>query len=152
MGIEVYFILLFIGVITYFFWRWALTKAIKNPRRRKITIWTTTIVGTPIIYVLIVFITFAAMNYYPEYDFDSVKWKNDKENRYELTKDLIDSRLLIGKSKNEVEQVLGKADSSDDNILVYDVGFVPTFANIDPDIIIITIKNNKVVSVIQRNT
>jgi hypothetical protein len=152
MGIEVYFIMAFIGIITYFFWKWLFTRAVKDPKKRNIAIWVSTIVGTPILYLLIIISIFAAMSYYPEHDFDSVKWKNDSEKRYELTEDLIDSKMLIGKSPKEVEYLLGKADGIYNNIWVYDVGFVPALANIDPDIVEITFRNNKVASITQRGT
>ncbi|MEJ5995219.1 hypothetical protein WG904_12390 [Pedobacter sp. Du54] len=152
MGIEVYFILLLIGSVTFFFWKWLLTKGVKNPRKRKIAIWACTIIGTPILYLFIVWLAIFALSYYPDHKFDSEKWKNEPESRYELTKSLIGSKLLIGKSKREVEQLLGKTYDFKSNLWIYNVGFVPGLFNIDPDILEISFKNDKVVNVKRRGT
>ncbi len=152
MSIEVYFILLFIGFITFFFWRWLFKKLIKNTRNRKMAIWASTIIGTPIIYTSIILLFIAALFYYPEYKFDPEKWKNSPEKRYELTDDLINRKLLIGKSKNEVAKLLGIPLDFKSNVWVYVLGFVPALFNIDPDILEISFKNGRVIGVKQRNT
>lgn len=152
MGLEVYFILLFIGVLTFFFWKWVFRKFLKNPKKRKIAIWVSTIVGTPILYATLIWSIFAASAYYPHREFDSEKWKNETHTRYELTDDLISRKLLIDKSKKEVEQLLGKGVNFESNQWVYYVGFVPGMFSIDPYIIEITFKNNKVINVKQRST
>lgn len=125
---------------------------IKNQKTRKIVILGSTIIGTPVLYVTIIWSIFVLATYYPKHEFDSEKWKNEKRIRYELTNDLITSELLLGKSKKEVEQLLGETSKFERNEWVYDVGFIPGMFNIDIDIIEISFKNNKVTNVKQRST
>lgn len=152
MSIEVYFILAIIGFCTFFICKSIFNKFIKEPKKKRIAIWLTTIIGTPIIYVLIILTFIFSISYYTEKNFDSKTWKNDVENRFELSGDLINSGLLIGKTKKQVEQILGKPEDFKADLWVYDLGFVPSLGNIDPDILEITFKNGKVIKVIQRNT
>lgn len=152
MDIEVYFILLLIGFVTFLFWKWLFKKTVKNLKKRKIALWTSTIIGTPIIYVSLMLFIVAVASYYPKHDFSVEKWKNDPHLRYELTGDLISSRLLIGKSKNEIEKLLGKPISVESNNWLYEIGFVPAMFSIDPDILEISFKNGRVIQVKQRGT
>ncbi|MEO6980177.1 MAG: hypothetical protein ABI113_17430 [Mucilaginibacter sp.] len=90
------------------------------------------------------------MNYYPKRDFDKSAWLKNKDVRYEYSDDIIDSKMLIGKSKNEVRKILGDVGNAEDsNDWFYDLGFRPELLNIDPDSMEITFKNNKVVDVVQ---
>jgi len=67
-----------------------------------------------------------------------------------MTEDIIKRKILIGKSKREVLQILGDTDSTG-AILYYSVGITP-YGGIDDDIIEIKIENGKVVNVKQRST
>src|SRR4030095_168385 len=107
MSVEVYFFLLILGVPTFFVWRWFLKKFIINNRTRKIATWTATIIATPLIYSGIIMLWLFSMSYYPTHDFDKEKWSANKEKRYELSGDNIESKMLIGKTKSEVRQILG---------------------------------------------
>ena len=90
------------------------------------------------------------MSYHPNYDFDKEKWLANKEKRYEFSQDIIDSKMLIGKTKSEVLQILGdKIDNEQNDNWSYDLGFKPGFANIDPDVLDIEFKKGKVVDVVQ---
>lgn len=112
--------------------------------------WIATIVSTPILYGGIILLFFQVMNYYPKRDFDKSAWLKNKDVRYEYSDDIIDSKMLIGKSKNEVRKILGDVGNAEDsNDWFYDLGFRPELLNIDPDSMEITFKNNKVVDVVQ---
>lgn len=153
VSIEVYFILPVLGIPTFFIWRWILKKFIKVDKTRKIATWTATIVSTPLFYVGLIMLWFFSMSYYPNHDFDQQKWFADKEKRYELSEDILDSKMLIGKTKLEVRQLLGdegNKDESDD--WNYYLGFRPGFANIDPEVLDIEFKDGKVVKVEQHET
>lgn len=152
MGIEVYFILFFLTLGLCLFWS-LFFRSIKNAIKRKIIIILLSLASAPIIYVGLALLFFFAISYYPNRDFDKEKWKTDPEKRYELTKDLINSKILIGKTKAEVIQVLGIEDNEDriDNWSYY-VGFKPMIVNIDPDVLEIFFKNGKVVLISQRPT
>jgi hypothetical protein len=42
--------------------------------------------------------------------FDSNKWKNDKEAQYYMLDDIVENKILIGKSKEEIIQLLDTVD------------------------------------------
>ena len=153
VSIEVYFILLFLGVPTYFFWRWLLKKFIPVDKTRKIATWTMTIFSTPLIYAIIVLLWIMSVSYYPSHDFDKQKWHNDIEKRYELSEDLIESKILIGKTKDEIKKLLGEdfqewgADSWS-----YYLGYRPQLFSIDPDYLDIDFKDGRVIKVSQHTS
>jgi hypothetical protein len=153
VSIEVYLILLVLVLPTFYFWRWLLKKLIKTDKTRKIATWIATIVATPIIYVGLALLLFFYMTYFPESDFNKEKWFADKEKRYELSDDLIESKILIGKTKEEVRQLLGDELNTDNsNHWNYYLGFRPSLLGIDPDVLDIQFKDGKVVYVGQHET
>jgi hypothetical protein len=96
---------------------------------------------------------FFSMSYHPTHDFDKEKWFADKETRYELSEDIIESEMLIGKTKSEVRQILGDENNTDQSDhWSYYLGFRPGFANIDPDVLDIEFKDGKVIRVGQHET
>lgn len=153
ISLEVFFILLVLGVPVYFVWRWILKKLIKPNLPRKITTWAITIISTPILYIGIVLLWLHYISYYPNHEFNKERWLADQEKRYELSADIIESHMLIGKTKSEVRQILGDEGNKDqsDNWTYY-LGFRPGFANIDPDMLDIEFKNGKVIKVGQHET
>ena len=84
------------------------------------------------------------IEYYPNRDFDKKAWLTDSDKRYEYTHDLISSKLLIGKSKVEVVQMLGKTDTTQTNELYYYIGYRPVFTGIDPSNIEVDFRKGKV--------
>jgi hypothetical protein len=110
-----------------------------------------TLIITPIVYFLIVLSGIYIISYYPDKYFDRNEWINNENKRYEMTKFLIDSRILIGKTKKEVIEYLGPTDTTK-NIIDYYVGFLPGPFSIDPDIIEIYFVFGKAISVRQRGT
>jgi len=153
VSIEVYFILIILGICTFFFWRWLFKKLIKDNKKRKIATWFTTIFVTPVIYVLIILAFFFSASYYPSHDFNQQKWASDSEKRYELSADLIKSKILIGKTKNEVTELLGEPDGwKQENYWTYYLGFKPSIMSIDPDYLDIEFKNDKVITVGQHES
>jgi hypothetical protein len=144
MGLDVIAINLILAVPTFFLCRLIFRK-IKDNGTRRLTTWLTTLLLTPIIYVGLIVVWVAYVSYYPERDFDKEKWKADIEKRYEMTDDLVDSGKLIGKTKDEVKELLGQEDVSlDGSRWTYYVGFKPSLFGIDPDVLEIEFKNGKV--------
>jgi hypothetical protein len=92
-------------------------------------------------------LTFFYLSYYPNRRFEKSRWDLYPEERYELTRDLIKSRLLIGKSRPAVRELLGKdaalLDSTDE--WDFDLGYKPEIGNIDPSVLVVIFKNNLVV-------
>jgi hypothetical protein len=153
VSIEVYFILLVIGILAFFIWSWILKKFIREDETRKIATWTATIITTPLIYVGLILLWLFSMSYYPTYDFDKQKWITNKDKRYELSEDIIESKMLIGKTKSEVRLLLGEDGNTDESdYWSYYLGFRPGFANIDPDILDIEFKYGKVIRVGQHES
>lgn len=150
IGIEVYFILLILGTPVYFILRKIFRRFIKDDKQRGAVLWTSTILLTPVLYVSLILLFFSIISYYPKNSFNKKEWLDNKEERYKLSDDIIDSKMLIGKTKNEVRKLLGDGgnkESSDE--WYYDLGFRPEFANIDPDSLEIDFKNDRVISVTQ---
>ena len=63
-----------------------------------------------------------------------------------MSKNIIKSEILIGKTKEEVIELLGNGyQDYGENHIGYYLGFVPRMFNIDPDILDIYFENGKVV-------
>jgi hypothetical protein len=153
VSIEVYFILLVLGVTTYFFWRWLFKKFISDDKSRKVATLTATIFFTPLIYLATVMLWIMNMEYYPAADFDKQKWQKEIEKRYELTDDLIDNEVLIGKTMQQVQKLLGDdyQESGKDRWSYY-LGTKLGLFGIDPDYLDIDFKNGRVVHVAQHTS
>lgn len=153
IGIEVYAILIILAIPIYLFWLRLLRNVIIQEKRKKFIVLIITVITIPIIYVVIIFSLLTGIYYYPDRDFDKEQWFNNKEKRYELSHDIIESRMLIGKTKNEVQQILGNEYSSDgEDHWMYELGFRPQLSAIDPDVLDVIFINGKVVRVGQHET
>lgn len=134
MGIEVPFIILILAIPIYFISRWILNKNnIGNEKNRKYFAILPAIFLSPFVYVGIMLIWFFSISYYPESKFDKKEWDTNVEERYEMSEDIIESELLIGKTKNEVVKLLGSDYSDYITEISYELGYVPELFNIDPD-------------------
>ena len=92
-------------------------------------------------------------SYYPTKNFDQDDWMKDPLTRYEMTHDLIESELLIGKSKEEVISILGAYTFTyKEEHWAYEVGYVPGLFNIDPSVLDVYFENGIVVKVGQHET
>ena len=156
MGLDfsVYLINLGISIPTFFLLRWTLKKFIKtDDSLRRLITWTGTIILTPLIYVGLIVVFVFYVSYYPTKEFNETGWRTEKEKRYEMTKDIIDNDLLIGKTKEEIVKTLGDDYFKyNEDHWGYEVGFVPGLFNIDPDVLDILFKDDKVESVGQHES
>ncbi len=151
ISIEVYIIVPVLGIPVFFLWRWIFKKS-RNETSTKIAIWIATIISTPIIYALLILLWFFFTSYYPNRDFNEKEWLANKDQRYEYSRYIIKSKMLIGKTKNDVRKILGDEGNLDSNDnWYYELGFTPEIGNIDPDELDIEFKNGKVVSVGQHH-
>lgn len=107
-GIEVYVILTLIAIPTFFFWKWLLKKFIRTDRIRQITTWAATVIVTPIVYAGLIMLLIFVITYTPSKDFEKSQWLKDKEGRFEMAKDIINSKLLMDKDTIQVKQILGE--------------------------------------------
>ena len=154
MSPEVPIIILIIAIPTYFLSKWLLKKLkIGNESNRKYAAIIPTIILTPLIYLGIVIIWIFSISYYPKQDFNKEKWESNIEERYTMSKDIIESEMLIGKTKDEVIEILGAEYlTSNENNITYYLGFVPGFVSIDHDVLDIYFENGRVVLVSQHQT
>ena len=106
LSIEVYFILFFIFISTFFFWKWILKKYIKVDKTRKIATWLATLIVTPVIYNGLIILFIFWISYTPSKNFDKSQWLTDKEERFQMADDIIKSKIIIGKDTNQVKQIL----------------------------------------------
>jgi hypothetical protein len=140
-------IMLVISVPAYFFWRWLYLKFINDNRKRQIAAWCSTILITPFIYRGAIYLFLFWMCYYPTVDFEKRDWAAHPDKRYEMFANIIESHMLIGKTKDQVKAILGNSENySESNKWYYYLGCTPGFA-IDPDLLYIEFNNGKVVNV-----
>jgi len=95
-------------------------------------------------------------NYHHEKYFSAETWKDKPSLRYELSDDLIASKMLMGATKAEVKQQLGpyewlsyneSSKAHDNNKWNYGLGIEPGAFNTKKDCIEISFINNKVNSI-----
>ncbi len=88
--------------------------------------------------------------YYPSIAFDQQKWLTEKDTRYELSEDIIETNMLVGKMHEEVRQLLGDDDNNNNqsNHWTYYLGWLPSvFGNDIPEELSIEFEDDKVVDV-----
>lgn len=110
-----------------------------------------TIISYPVVYAIFILICFETKEYYPDRTFNSNLWKADSNRRYEYTHDLIKRKLLIGKTKPQVLQILGDHGDTSQTELYYYIGYRPEVTGIDPSNIVIEFKSGKADSVIEND-
>jgi len=111
-----------------------------------------TLLTAPVLYIIVILIWIAIEEYYPNRSFDKKMWQTQKEVRYEYSHDLINSKILIGKTRNQVLQLLGNdTDTTQTEELYYDIGYRPELTGIDPSTILIHFKNGRVDTVIEHD-
>ncbi len=112
------------------------------------------ILGIVVLSLFIVFcILYLSLPSLPsQIPFDSQKWKSaisEKNNtRYRMHKDLIKNYKLIGKTKDEIFELLGSQNETlhlQDWDLCYWMGPEPSLISIDSIWLVMKLKNNKVV-------
>jgi hypothetical protein len=151
MSPEVPIIILILAIPTYFICKWIMKRLkVGTEKNRKFTALIPTVILSPVIYVGLVMIWIFSVSYYPTNDFDKSEWNSNIEKRYKMSEDIIASKMLIGKTQEEVIQTLGaNFSSNNENRITYELGFVPGLFNIDPDYMEIKLENGKVISVHQ---
>ncbi len=154
MSIEVPIIVLILAIPIYFLSKWILKKwNFGNEKNRKYLAIIPSVVLSPIVYIGLIYLWIFSISYYPTNDFDKQTWKSNPEERYKMSEDIIESKILIGKTKQEIVELLGNDFYSySENHIAYGVGFVPGLFNIDPDVLDIYFENGKVTKVGQHET
>lgn len=151
MSPEVPVIIFILGVPTYFICLWGLKKLkAGTEKNRKWLALIPTVVLSPVIYVGLIMIWIFSISYYPTNGFNQTEWNSNIEERYRMSEDIIESKMLIGKTQEEVIEILGADFSSkNESRITYELGYVPGLFKIDPDYLMIKLENGIVVSVTQ---
>lgn len=149
--IIIVLILILVAIPTYIFSKLILKKLnIGNGINRNFTALIPTLILIPIIFAGI---TYLGVFYYPSYEFNKQNWEVNKEERYKMSEDIIDSKMLIGKTKVEITELLGPDFYTyNENHNAFALGFVPGLIKIDPDVLDIFFENGKVIKVGQHET
>ncbi len=71
-------------------------------------------ITTLIIYILTIKLIFSSLSNIPKEKFDEIKWKSSVNERYKMIDDLIESKYIIGKNK---EEIIGVFDSPKEKII-----------------------------------
>jgi hypothetical protein len=123
MSPNVPIIVIIIAIPTFFTLRWILKRFIKNKNTINGTSISGTIIIAPILYIGLVMTFFSYLFYEPQYDFEKERWFADKNSRFKMRDDLLNSGILNGKSKSEVIELIGNSESNDSTeIWTYDLG------------------------------
>jgi len=145
MSPEVPVIILIIAIPTFFVLRWILKRFIKDSKTRNWTSILGAVVIAPILYIGLAIAFFSYLFYEPQYDFDREKWLADKQTRFEMRDDIVDSELLIGRSKSEIIDFIGNPEFGDSTkIWTYDLGTSGAGFGWQFNSLELTFKNDKV--------
>jgi hypothetical protein len=151
MSPEVPIIVLILAISIYFFCKRILRKYnIGTKSNRKFLALIPSLILSPILYFGLIIIWIFSMSYYPTNDFNKNEWNSNIEERYKMSEDIIESEILIGKTRDEVIELLGNNFSTNNKSrLSYKLEFIPGLFNIDPDYLDIRFENGVVINVIQ---
>jgi len=113
-----------LAIPCFFIILWLTGKFIKSKQYKYITAGIITILLTPILYIGAIAIFFSILFNEPTRKFDKSIWLSDPNNRYQMSDNIIDSKMLIGKDTNQIKQILGnpKWRSVSSNSWTYDMG------------------------------
>ena len=147
-------LLVILAIPVYFLSIWIVNKfKIEKEENRKILAIMATIIFSPIIYFGIIIIWIFSITYYPKIDFNKQKWESNKDERYKMSEYIISNNMLIGKTKDEVINLLGNEYYNyNENHIAFYLGFVPSIFKIDPDLLDIYFENGKVTKVGQHES
>ncbi|MFA8450394.1 MAG: hypothetical protein ACEPOW_06850 [Bacteroidales bacterium] len=82
--------------------------------------------------------------YYAPTNFDKSKWVQNVEERYKMSENLIDSKMLEGKTKMEVVELLGEDFLGGNQRMAYYLGNPPKPISTKIELLEINMKNGRV--------
>ncbi|SHG95633.1 hypothetical protein [Winogradskyella jejuensis] len=94
------------------------------------------------------FVISTSLIWFFEERFNQEIWHTTPEKRYEMLDDILENKFLVGKTKTEVISILGEPDKnliSEGDFFVYDLGKPPSFFDSEPQYLLVTFENEKVV-------
>ncbi len=143
---------LLIAIPAFFIWKWIFSRQFKTQRAKVIAALVMAVFTVPAVHVFLIIKQIVSDCSYGRVKFDKAIWISDAENRYLMANDLIDSGMLIGKTKFEVKEILGEGTERNwDNkdLLEYYLGVIPCPFAMDPYILSVEFKDQRVVEVVQ---
>lgn len=145
-----------IFLIVVFILVWMFTNTID---KRKWLSFLISLALTPVVYFYVFYpILNIFSSYHHEKHFDAEAWTEKPSLRFEMSNEMIRQQFYKGKTKSEVEAILGASEwyGWDDSIKAnspekwnYNLGYKPGAFNLTQECLEIEFKNNKVVSVKQ---
>ena len=152
----IYTPLFIVFLVLVFILMWLFTNTID---KRKWLSFLIALVLTPIVYF---YVFYPILNIFSSYHhkkyFDAEAWKETPALRYEMSEKMLKDSLFLGKTKVEVQSILGASEwyGWDDSIKAnspekwnYNLGFKPGAFNLTQECMELVFKNNAVESVSQ---
>lgn len=102
------------------------------------------------LFFFVAFIISMSLIWLFEERFDKERWRSEPATRYKMVDDVIESQLLMGKTKDEVIVLLGKPNSSstiEKDLFLYRLGQQPSFFEAKREQLLIVFENQKVIKV-----
>ena len=150
---EVPIILLIIATPIYFLSKFILKKRnLENKKNIEYLALIPTVIITPIIYASLIISLIFYVEYYPKEHFDKQKWDTNIEERYIMSNEIVKSEMLIGKTREEVIEILGNERTtswSNEKRLEYYLGCSPAMFLCTEHYLEIIFENGKVIEVLQ---
>ncbi|MCK8479255.1 hypothetical protein [Psychroserpens algicola] len=106
-----------------------------------------------LMFFFVAFVVTSSLTWYFEERFDEGLWHSNPAKRYKLADDIIDNKLLIGKTKEEIISLLGEPEiftEDSKNYIIYKMGKSPSFKDHLGDRLIIFFDNNSVHQVLHK--
>lgn len=100
------------------------------------------------LFFFLAFVVSTSLIWFFEERFNQEIWHTAPGKRYEMLDDILENKFLMGKTKQEVISILGEPDKnliSDGDFFVYDLGNPPSFFDSEPQYLLVTFENEKVV-------
>jgi hypothetical protein len=144
MSLEVPIIILILGILIYFVLNWILKRYITNSKSRIRVSIIGAIFLAPVSYLLLAIAFFSFLFYEPQYDFDEQKWFADKNGRFEMRDDIVESEMLKNKDKTQIVKLIGKPDTETSDVWTYDLGMSGAGFGWQFNSLKLTFKNGKV--------
>ena len=135
---------------------WLFTNTID---KRKWLSFLISLVLTPIVYYYVLYpLINIFSSYHHQKHFDNETWVSKPALRYEMSDEIVNKHLFIGKTKTEIETLLGKPEwfgwddtlkANSKNKWNYNLGFKPGALNMNQECLEFVFENNKVINATQ---
>lgn len=119
LPVSVYVKLLIVSITVIIFCRWLVKKLTRLGRSKAYAINTTRLIYAGFIYTAFVWLVFKVITYEKRLIFSKDKWMTEKNKRYEMAEDLIQTGIIAGKDSNEVKALIGEPDFRNNTLQIW---------------------------------